>query len=235
LCRPSTDRPHAIDRAVAARRVRGVIERLLAVRSAVARADGTTHELFPVAIGEAEGDALAARVRRERAERTIEIGLGYGVSALFICEALIADGATSPRHVAIDPNQQSRFSGCGLQFLEDARVVDLVEFHPNGSEIVLPRLLQGGRRFDFAFVDGNHRFDAVFVDLFYLERLVRPGGIVFLDDYQLPAIARAVSFFVANLGWTIEEVSRAEASHQWAVVRTSVEANRRPFDDFVDF
>jgi predicted O-methyltransferase YrrM len=232
---PSSDRRNAVNREVAARRVRGVIERLLADGSAVARADGVAHELFPVAIGEAEGQALAARVMRERAERTIEIGLGYGLSALFICEALIADGGTSPRHVAIDPNQHSRFSGCGLQFLEDAGVVDLVEFHPNGSEIVLPRLLQEGRPFDFAFVDGNHRFDAVLVDLFYLGRLVRPGSIVFLDDFQLPAIARAVSFFVSNVGWTIEDISPADRVHQWAVVRTSVEADDRPFDHFVDF
>jgi len=31
-------------------------------------------------------------------------------------------------------------------------------------------------------VDGNHRFDAVFVDLYYLGRLLRPGGVMFLDD-----------------------------------------------------
>ncbi len=56
------------------------------------------------------------------------------------------------------------------------------------------------RSFDLAFVDGsNHRFDALFVDLYYLGRLVRPGGIVFLEDYQLPALARAASFFLTNV------------------------------------
>jgi hypothetical protein len=29
---------------------------------------------------------------------------------------------------------------------------------------------------------------------------VRPRGIVFLDDYQLPAVVKAASFFVATLG-----------------------------------
>ena len=92
-----------------------------------------------------------------------------------------------------------------------------------------------GRRFDLAFVDGNHRFDGVFVDLVYLGRLVRPGGIVFVDDYQLPAVARAASFFVTNLGWTIEEVSTADEHHHWAVLRTSAAPDTRRFDDFVDF
>jgi hypothetical protein len=36
--------------------------------------------------GAAEGEALREWVVRERATRTIEIGLGYGISALFICE-----------------------------------------------------------------------------------------------------------------------------------------------------
>jgi predicted O-methyltransferase YrrM len=74
--------------------------------------------------------------------------------------------------------------------LDEAGVREMVEHHAEKSEIVLPRLLDKARSFDLAFVDGNLRFDGVFVDLFYLGRLVQPGGIVFLDDYQLPGVAR---------------------------------------------
>ena len=91
------------------------------------------------------------------------------------------------------------------------------------------------RVFDLAFVDGNHRFDGVFVDLVYLGRLVRPGGIVFLDNYQLPTVARAVSFFLTNLSWTLEEVSAADDHHQWAVLRTSAVPDARAFDFYVEF
>jgi hypothetical protein len=100
---------------------------------------------------------------------------------------------------------------------------------------VLPRLVAEGRRFDLAFVDGNHRFDGVFLDLVYLGRLVRGGGIVFLDDYQLPAVARAVSFCTTNLRWTVEEVSPPDELHQWAVLRTPAAPSERRFDHFVDF
>ena len=61
------------------------------------------------------------------------------------------------------------------------------------SQLALPAFLREGRRFDLAFVDGNHRFDAVFLDLFYLGRLLPKGAIVLLDDYNLPGIRRAVS------------------------------------------
>jgi len=75
----------------------------------------------------------------------------------------------------------------------------------------------------------------VFVDLFYLGRLLRPGGIVFLDDYQLPGIARAAAFFLANLGWNLEEISTVENLHHWAVLRTSTTPGSRPFDYFAEF
>jgi predicted O-methyltransferase YrrM len=124
---------------------------------------------------------------------------------------------------------------CGLQLLDEAGLTGLVEFHSEESQIALPRFLTERRSFDLAFVDGNHRFDGVFVDLCYLGRLLRSGGIVFLDDYQLPAVARATSFCVTNLAWTLEEVSGADDAHQWAVLRTPEEPDTRPFDYYMDF
>jgi predicted O-methyltransferase YrrM len=217
------------------RRVRAVIERLVRDGSAVARSDGTFHDLFPVAASAAEGEALRAWVIRERSARTIEVGLGYGISALYICEGLLVNAGPAAHHVVIDPYQATRFSDCGLQFLEEAGVLGLVEHDSEESLISLARFLGAGRTFDLAFVDGNHRFDGVFPDLVFLGRLVRAGGVVFLDDYQLPAVARAAAFFVKNLGWTLEEVSAADDFHQWAVLRTSAVPDRRPFDFYVDF
>ena len=215
--------------------MRGVIDRLVRDGSAVARSDGTHHSLFPVAVYAAEGEALRDWVLHEGVGRTIEIGLSYGISALYICEGLLGNPDPAIHHVAIDPYQATRFSDCGLQFLDEARVAKMVEHHVEESHVALARFLGEARSFDFAFVDGNHRFESVFVDLFYLGHLVRPGGIVFLDDYQLPAVARVTSFFATNLDWTLEEVSATDGHHQWAVLRTSVVPDTRPFDYFVDF
>jgi predicted O-methyltransferase YrrM len=220
--------------------VRVVIERLIRGGTAVARSDGTLHSIFPVAVYAAEGEALREWVLREGATRTIEIGLGYGISALHICEGLLGNADPVARHVALDPYQATRFADCGLQFLEEAGIAQMVEHHAEESQIALPRFLDEARRFHLAFVDGNHRFDGVFLDLVFLDlvflgRLVRAGGIVFVDDYQLPAVARAASFCVTNLGWTLEEVSTADDLHRWAVLRTSTVPDTRPFDYYVDF
>jgi predicted O-methyltransferase YrrM len=223
------------ERSALALRARATIERLVLEGTAVARSDGTTHDLFPVAASAAEGEALRGWVVREGAARTVEVGLGYGVSALHVCEGLLQGGAPDAGHVAVDPFQDTRFSNLGLQFLEDAGVSWMVEHIAERSELALPRQLGEERTFDLAFVDGDHRFDGVFVDLFYLARLVRPGGVVFLDDYQLPAVERAGSFFLRNLEWKVEEVSEWDDLHRWAVLRTSTAPDARPFDHYVDF
>lgn len=219
----------------AAQQVRNVIERLLHDGVIVAQADGSTHDIRRIAITGGEGEALRDWVVREGATRTIEVGLAYGLSALHICEGLLLTGRPNLQHLVIDPFQARSFVNCGLQVLEAAGVAAFVEHHAELSQIALPALLKAERQFDLAFVDGNHRFDSVFVDLFYLGRLVRKGGIIILDDYNLRGIQRAVAFYVTNLGWTIEETSPPTDAHSWVVVRTALTEDTRDFRYFVEF
>ncbi len=218
-----------------AQRVRTVIERLRHDGSVVSNLDGSRHDIRRIAITSGEGEVLSKWVLREQATRTIEIGLAYGVSALHICEGLRQAGKPHPAHVVIDPFQADSFANCGLQVLEEAGVKSLIEHHSELSQIALPALLKQERQFDVGFVDGNHRFDSVFLDLFYLGRLVRKNGIVILDDYDLPGIKRAVSFYVTNLGWTIEETSPPDDAHTWVVLRTAQTEDTRDFRYFVEF
>jgi predicted O-methyltransferase YrrM len=95
------------------------------------------------------------------------------------------------------------------------------------SSIALARLAHDGFSADAAFVDGSHRFHEVFVDLYFLRKLVRPGGLIVLDDAALPSVATAVRYFDLNLGW------------QAATVGGRLTARRlpdQPFDpNFTDF
>ena len=83
----------------------------------VADADASAHDVRAAAISPGEGEALRKWVIREQAARTIEIGLGYGLSALYMCDGLIQNGHAGALHVALDPFQAGRFAGCGLQVL----------------------------------------------------------------------------------------------------------------------
>ena len=212
--------------------IRGVVDLLVQDRSVTARLDGQVHDVFPVAVSPGEGEGLRDWVVREGAIKTIEVGFGYGISALHICEGLVTLGHEEAKHIVLDPNQVSRFSNCGLQALEDAGVGHMVEHISERSEIVLPQFVKEERCFDLGFVDGNHHFDHVFVDLFFMGRLVKSGGVIILDDYDVAGIKSAVSFWVKNAKWEI--VDTFGEGHS-VVLRTSKEAHNWHFRDFIAF
>jgi predicted O-methyltransferase YrrM len=170
-------------------------------RGSVADADGNAVDLAPHSIERAQGEALRDLAIAEGVERTIEVGLALGMSALFLCQAVLPRGG---RHVAVDPFQAESWNGAGLRTLREAGVEEFVEVIEEESQLALPRLVAEGREFDLAFVDGDHRFEGVFLDLYFMTRLVRPGGLVVVDDVWMPAVRTAVAYVEKNLGATLE-------------------------------
>jgi predicted O-methyltransferase YrrM len=170
-------------------------------RGSVKDVAGAPVELAPHSIERAQGEALRDLAIAEGAEQTIEVGLALGMSALFLCQAVLPRGG---RHIAIDPFQTESWNGAGLRTLREAGVEDLVEVIEDESQLALPRLVSEGREFDLAFVDGDHRFEGVFLDLYFMTRLVRPGGLVVVDDMWMPAVRTAVAYVERNLAVTLE-------------------------------
>jgi predicted O-methyltransferase YrrM len=170
-------------------------------RRTVHTESGAPIDLLPHSIEREQGEALRELAIAEGAEQTIEIGLALGMSALFLCQAVLRRGG---RHVAIDPFQRESWNGAGRRTLREAGVEDVVEVIEEESQLALPRLVSEGREFDFAFVDGDHRFEGVFLDLYFLTRLVRPGGVVIVDDMWMPAVRTAVAYVERNLGAMLE-------------------------------
>ena len=196
--------------------------------------EGLAHIACFMGFDDVEAFSTALRGELDRKEANRHEARDALLEAFALDPRIGAGGAPEIRHVAIDPNQAG-FSNIALQLVDEAGLRDHLEFYEEPSEMVLPRLLADRRRFDFAFVDGNHRFDWVFVDLIYLGRLLRGGAVIFLDDYQLSSIGKAVAFCVRNLGWSIEEEGTANEHHHWVALRTPLTPLQRDFDFFVDF
>jgi predicted O-methyltransferase YrrM len=139
----------------------------------------------------------------ERAETVVEVGLCYASSALAIGEALVTVAPPEPRHLIIDPYQESRWANAGRKALERAGLDALVSLIPVRSSVAVPKLIAEGVVADAAFVDGDHRFHQVMLDLTLLQEVVRPGGLVLIDDYWASSVRTAVHYFVLNLGWNL--------------------------------
>ncbi|MET0206618.1 MAG: hypothetical protein ABW228_05515, partial [Thermoleophilaceae bacterium] len=85
---------------------------------------GDSIGLAPHSIERPQGEAMRELAVAEGAERTIEVGLALGMSALFFCQAVIVHGGS---HVAIDPFQEASWKLAGVTALADAGVRELVE------------------------------------------------------------------------------------------------------------
>jgi predicted O-methyltransferase YrrM len=153
-------------------------------------------------------DALRDLLVAERAATVVEIGLAYGSSALAIGEALLSveaaptDSTPRAHHVVVDPFQDSAYNDVGWDLLRATGLNAFTELVREPSSVALARMVADGFTADAAFVDGSHRFHEVFVDLYFLRKIVRPGGIVVMDDDWAPSVHTAARYFEANLGWT---------------------------------
>jgi predicted O-methyltransferase YrrM len=166
-----------------------IIEHILTTNT-VTDASGKTHQLH-AAISQEEGEFLAALITRHRFTRTLEVGCAYGISSLYICDALSRQ--QSPRHTIIDPLQKILWGNIGVNHLKRAGF-DFYELIEKRSEIALPALLEQGRQFQFTFIDGWHTFDHTLLDFFYVNRLLEEGGVVAIDDVQMPAVRKAIRY-----------------------------------------
>jgi predicted O-methyltransferase YrrM len=154
---------------------------------------GTRHRVDSD-ISQSEGEFLWRLIRENKFQHTIEIGCGFGISSLYICDAL----STQPgaKHVLIDPHQSTQWQGLGVYNLERANF-SFYRLIEKPSEIALPEILESGEKFDFAFIDGWHTFEHVLLDFFYLNRVLKTGGIVVFHDSYCRQINRVLRY-VAN-------------------------------------
>jgi predicted O-methyltransferase YrrM len=178
------------------------LEQLFA-RGEVQAEDESWVPLEPHALAEADARGIRDLAISERVGTTLEVGLGLGVGTLSLCEALLEVGRPDAHHVVVEPFPSEFFGGAGLRTVRAAGLEHLVEMVQGESQLVLPRLVVEGRRFDFALIDGDHSFQAIFLDLCFADRLVRPRGLVIVDDLWIRAIRLAVSYAEHNFDWEL--------------------------------
>lgn len=147
-----------------------------------------------------EGAALQHWLRESGGRRILEIGCAYGISSLYICEALAA-AAPASYHV-IDAFQSTQWHGVGRAYLDSAAAGWAVTFHETLSELCLPRMLEQGLAFDFAYVDGWHTFDQVMLEFYYINRMLEVGGVVVFDDVHLPSQQKVLAFIQTYPAYT---------------------------------
>lgn len=132
-------------------------------------------------------------------KRVLEVGSQWGYSTVLMAQA----GA----HVtAVDPHADHGSWPTFNANLDRYGVRDRVEPVKEYSQRYLPTLTASS--FDMAFVDGDHDEPVAAFDCREARRLVRPGGLIAVHDYNetaWPSVKRAVDRELGGLPrWIIE-------------------------------
>ncbi len=144
----------------------------------------------------------------------LEVGLFEGASFFWVLEEILTD--PSSRATGIDPffKDYSNIRDYGATFFEN------LELSGKASQT---RIISGFSQthlrkldlesYDIIYIDGSHQVRDVLEDAILAWRLLKPGGLLIFDDYQLwwdrPLLARprvAVDIFYAFYGGEFEVV-----------------------------
>ena len=210
------------------RKVRSQRAKLADLGPAWIRSEG---DFERVSLPNEDGDVLRDLFVAEHVRVVVEIGLAYGSSALAIAEALLTQEHQGAKHVIIDAHQHS-FHDAGWKVITGAGLAELCTLLAERSQLALPRLVAEDFIADAAFVDGSHIFHNVFVDLYFLRELVRPGGMIVLDDCQWPSVATAVRYFELNTGWVSLTIGQPTRLRAFRLPDSRVEPSFESFQPF---
>lgn len=107
---------------------------------------------------------------------TLETGLGISTSLL---------GRWTARHVCV-VGSADQVEALTDYSTERGHSLDHVDFHVGTSDVVLPGL--DLPPVDLFLIDGGHGYPAPVIDWYYGALSLRDGGVVVIDDVQLPSV-----------------------------------------------
>lgn len=140
------------------------------------QATAATQSMAEMQIAPEQGQFMALLMQLIGAQKTLDIGVFTGYSALVVALALPQDGKV----VACEMNQE--YAEFARDWWLKAGVIDKIDLHLAPAQDTLAQLIARGEvnTFDFAFIDA----DKSNYDTYYEQalQLVRPGGLIAIDN-----------------------------------------------------
>lgn len=174
---------------------------LIASRGVLVSAGPTSHAVPAEVIR-----FLADNVRDDH--RTIETGSGH---------TTVAFAALARHHTCVTIDETC--VELTRQYMRQVAIPeDKVTFLVEPSDEALPRL-PADAEFDFAFIDGNHGFPAPVVDWHYIDKRLKIGGILGLDNTEIRAVYDLQRFLDENRSYDlIKRLPNHDVARRYATI-----------------
>ncbi len=173
------------------------------------------------------GNKFLREIALKKPKNFLEIGVFHGVTARNVCELLYSIHNTDFQYIGLDlfgenyensneiiPSTQFKNPFKNIYFKYILRkdpysieaVSDLLKKFKNNVHLIKGNsnnLLKkiDMTKIDYVFLDGGHAYETVKNDLFYSFPVLKNGGTILCDDYDLsyaPGIKQAIDEFVIN-------------------------------------
>jgi hypothetical protein len=115
---------------------------------------------------------------------------GSGLST--VCFAMIGS-----EHICVSPFQKEHNrirNYCSRHGISTERI----RFIPMKSHAALPTLDLGGRKLDFALIDGSHTFPEPIIDYYYVNKHLKVGGFLAIDDLNISSVGILHKFLITE-------------------------------------
>jgi predicted O-methyltransferase YrrM len=130
----------------------------------------------------------------------LEIGLAYGTSCLIIINQILKY-KYEKNYDIVDPNQTLQWKNIGttninnfLKFMDKKLNYNL---HQESSTTVFNKL---NKKYDISFIDGSHDEKIVILDIINSDQVLKPNGLIIIDDVLHKGVKNAILEFVKKIG-----------------------------------
>lgn len=131
---------------------------------------------------------------------TLETGSGYST---------IAFALAGSQHICITPFTAE--SDRILQYCNNIGLQANITFLAASSDMILPDNKVIPATLDFVFIDGAHRFPFPCIDFHYTESKLKVGGIMAVDDIDMPSVKILYDFLRREKEWELVEKIKGTA------------------------
>ncbi len=100
--------------------------------------------------------------------------------------------------ISLDPGQTKWAFNVGRHVIARSGFEPWHEFIEDYDYNALPALMARGIKADLGYIDGWHTFDYTLLDIFYIDKLLRPGGIMGINDGGQRPVARAIRWLLTH-------------------------------------
>ena len=140
----------------------------------------SSNEEIKNAVKPQEGKFIYNIIKENKFEKCLQIGMGYGIGALYITSALesIGKGCLT----SIDPYQRKQFNNMGMDLISNLKREKYHKLIEDEGFLYIPTLIKEKKKFNFILIDGRHTFDHALVDFLMCDQILEIYGIIVLSD-----------------------------------------------------